>query len=39
MGVAQGDKVAVLSPNSHRVLEAFFAVPQLGAVLIPSTSA
>src|ERR687887_1251439 len=35
MGVAQGDKVAVLSPNSHRVLEAFFAVPQLGAVLAP----
>jgi fatty-acyl-CoA synthase len=27
--------VAVLSPNSHRVLEAFFAVPQLGAVLLP----
>src|SRR5262249_25197575 len=35
LGVAQGDKVAVLSPNSHRVLEAFFAVPQLGAVLMP----
>jgi len=35
MGVAQGDRVAVLSPNSHRVLEAFFAVPQLGAVLVP----
>ncbi len=35
MGVQQGDKVAVLSPNSHRVLEAFFAVPQLGAVLTP----
>ena len=35
MGVAQADKVAVLSPNSHRVLEAFFAVPQLGAVLVP----
>src|SRR5256712_1169856 len=35
MGVAPGDKVAVLSPNSHRVLEAFFAVPQLGAVLMP----
>src|SRR5262249_34422120 len=35
LGVAQGDKVAVLSPNSHRVLEAFFAVPQLGAVLAP----
>jgi fatty-acyl-CoA synthase len=35
MGVCQGDKVAVLSPNSHRLLEAFFAVPQLGAVLTP----
>jgi fatty-acyl-CoA synthase len=35
MDVVQGDKVAVLSPNSHRVLEAFFAVPQLGAVLVP----
>jgi fatty-acyl-CoA synthase len=34
-GVGQGDKVAVLSPNSHRMLEAFFAVPQLGAVLVP----
>jgi acyl-CoA synthetase (AMP-forming)/AMP-acid ligase II len=35
MGVSQGDKVAVLSPNSHRMLEAFFAVPQLGAVMTP----
>lgn len=35
LGVGQGDKVAVLSPNSHRMLEAFFAVPQLGAVLSP----
>src|SRR5919108_1756644 len=35
MGVSQGDKVAVLSPNGHRLLEAFFAVPQLGAVLTP----
>ncbi|MBM3222268.1 MAG: long-chain-fatty-acid--CoA ligase [Candidatus Tectomicrobia bacterium] len=35
LGVAQGDRVAVLSPNSHRMLEAFFAVPQLGAVLVP----
>ena len=35
LGVAQGDTVAVLSPNSHRMLEAFFAVPQLGAVLVP----
>src|SRR5919108_4698859 len=35
MGVGRGDKVAVLSPNGHRLLEAFFAVPQLGAVLTP----
>jgi fatty-acyl-CoA synthase len=35
LGVEQGDTVAVLSPNSHRMLEAFFAVPQLGAVLSP----
>jgi fatty-acyl-CoA synthase len=35
LGVGTGDKVAVLSPNSHRMLEAFFAVPQLGAVLTP----
>jgi fatty-acyl-CoA synthase len=35
LGVAKGERVAVLSPNSHRMLEAFFAVPQLGAVLVP----
>jgi fatty-acyl-CoA synthase len=35
LGVDKGDKVAVLSPNSHRMLEAFFAVPQLGAILTP----
>jgi fatty-acyl-CoA synthase len=35
MGVGKGDKVAVLSPNSHRMLEAFFGVLQLGAVLTP----
>lgn len=35
MGIGKQDKVAVLSPNSHRMLEAFFAVPQIGAVLTP----
>lgn len=35
LGVEKGDRVAVLSPNSHRMLEAFFAVPQLGAILVP----
>ena len=34
-GIGKGDTVAVLSPNSHRMLEAFFAVPQIGAVLAP----
>ena len=34
-GIGKGDKVAVLSPNTHRMLEAFFAVPQIGAVLTP----
>lgn len=34
-GIGKGDTVAVLSPNSHRMLEAFFAVPMLGAVLAP----
>ncbi len=35
MGIGKQDKVAVLSPNSHRMLEAFFAIPQIGAVLTP----
>jgi fatty-acyl-CoA synthase len=35
MGVAQGDRVAVIAPNTHAMLESFYAVPQLGAVLVP----
>ena len=35
MGVAQGDRVAYIAPNSHAQLESFYAVPQLGAVLVP----
>jgi fatty-acyl-CoA synthase len=35
MGVAQGDRVATIAPNTHAQLEAFYAVPQLGAVLVP----
>src|SRR5580692_7925318 len=35
MGVAQGDRVATISPNTHAQLESFYAVPQLGAVLVP----
>jgi fatty-acyl-CoA synthase len=32
-GVGQGDVVAVLDWDSHRYLEAYFAVPMMGAVL------
>jgi fatty-acyl-CoA synthase len=35
MGVAQGDRVAYVAPNTHAQLEAFYAVPQIGAVLVP----
>ncbi|MPZ22243.1 MAG: long-chain-fatty-acid--CoA ligase [Dehalococcoidia bacterium] len=34
-GVGRGDRVCILSPNSHFFLEAFYAVPQIGAVLVP----
>jgi fatty-acyl-CoA synthase len=33
LGVRPGDTVAVLDYDSHRYLEAFFAVPMMGAVL------
>lgn len=35
MGVSQGDRVAYITPNTHAQLESFYAVPQLGAVLVP----
>lgn len=35
MGVVQGDRVAYIAPNTHAQLESFYAVPQLGAVLVP----
>ncbi|TKB50396.1 long-chain-fatty-acid--CoA ligase [Ferrimonas sediminicola] len=34
-GVGEGDRVAVLSLNSDRYYEQFFAVPWAGAVLVP----
>src|SRR6188508_2053612 len=34
-GVAKGDRVAYISPNIHAQLESFYAVPQIGAVLVP----
>lgn len=35
MGVVKGDRVAYIAPNTHAQLESFYAVPQLGAVLVP----
>ncbi len=35
LGVGQGDRVAYIAPNTHRQLESFYAVPQIGAALVP----
>ncbi|MDP2228326.1 MAG: long-chain-fatty-acid--CoA ligase [Moraxellaceae bacterium] len=35
LGVVAGDRVATIAPNSHQHLEQFYAVPQLGAVIVP----
>src|SRR5579859_414137 len=35
LGIGHGDRVAYIAPNTHAQLESFYAVPQLGAVLVP----
>src|SRR5215213_1817253 len=35
LGVKQGDRVAWLGYNSHELLEAYYGVVQMGAVLLP----
>src|SRR5262245_32409249 len=35
LGIRPGNRVAYLSPNTHAQLESFYAVPQIGAVLVP----
>jgi fatty-acyl-CoA synthase len=35
LGVEAGDRVAYIAPNTHAQLESFYAVPQIGAVLVP----
>ena len=35
LGVRQGDRVAYIAPNTHAMLESFYAVPQIAAVLVP----
>ncbi|HET9264574.1 MAG TPA: long-chain-fatty-acid--CoA ligase [Vicinamibacterales bacterium] len=34
-GVGQGDRVAYIAPNTHAQLESFYAIPQIGAILVP----
>ena len=35
LGVRPGDRVAYIAPNTHAQLESFYAVPQIGAMLVP----
>ena len=35
LGVGKGDRVAYIAPNTHAHLEGYYAVPQLGAVIVP----
>jgi len=35
VGVQKGDRVSYLGYNCHRLLEAFYGVPQIGAILLP----
>ncbi|PYS79837.1 MAG: o-succinylbenzoate--CoA ligase, partial [Acidobacteria bacterium] len=35
LGILAGDRIAYLAPNTHAQLESFYAVPQIGAVLVP----
>jgi fatty-acyl-CoA synthase len=34
-GVQPGDRVAYIAPNTHAQLESYYAVPQIGAVIVP----
>jgi fatty-acyl-CoA synthase len=35
LDVGQGDRVAYIAPNTHAHLEGYYAVPQIGAVMVP----
>ncbi len=35
LGLKQGDRVCILSPNSHFFLESFYATSQVGIILVP----
>lgn len=35
LGVKQGDRVGTIAPNTHQHLEQYYAVPQIGAIIVP----
>jgi fatty-acyl-CoA synthase len=35
LGIQQGDRVAYIAPNTHANLEGYYAVPQIGATIVP----
>src|SRR5258707_14149836 len=35
LGIKPGDRVAYIAPNTHALLEGFYAVPQMGAGIVP----
>ena len=35
LGIRKGDRVCILSPNSHFFLESYYGVTQIGAILVP----
>src|SRR5207245_6934609 len=35
LGVTKNDRVVYIAPNTHSQLESFYAVPQIGGVLVP----
>lgn len=35
LGIKKGDRVATIEVNTHRLLEMYYAVPQIGAILLP----
>jgi fatty-acyl-CoA synthase len=35
LGVEPGDRVAYIAPNTHANLEGYYAVPQIGATIVP----
>jgi fatty-acyl-CoA synthase len=35
LGIGKGDRIAILSQNCHRMIEAYFGAPQIGAISLP----